>query len=378
MKPGQTISFVEKRRGDSEPPPDRLGLQRTLWLDFDGGGFTIRDRIAGTMERGWRLEMPGPALLGRVAVNGQDQFLTRLPGAAASGVEVRSGRVDIEADSRLAAPVSSLSAIGWDQDFHQASALLNLAPGSRLFHASGVDDVSATWISSWTLLDLFLALVIAMSVARPWGRRWGAFALLTLGLSWIEPGAPHWIWVAILAGEALKRGLPAGRLNRLVGVVHRLAMIGLVLIVLPFMARQIRAAIYPALGRPSAYFGEAFGPLAAARRAPAAAEPARNEEDKDLFEEGREDEAPVGGIASGKVAAKMAFSASSSLIPQTPPPRQALLTNLRVHDPAAVVQTGPGLPAWSWTTVSLRWNGPVERDQRLRLFLIPPALNFAL
>jgi len=86
----------------------------------------------------------------------------------------------------------------------------------------------------------------------------------------------------------------------------------------------------------------------------------------------------LGGIAGGKVTAKMAFSTPSSLIPQAPPPKQALLANLRVHDPTAVVQTGPGLPEWSWTTVALRWHGPVERGQRLRLFLIPPALNFVL
>src|SRR4029077_17689364 len=43
--------------------------------------------------------------------------------------------------------------------------------------------------------------------------------------------------------------------------------------------------------------------------------------------------------------------------------------------PKSVVQTGPGLPDWTWRTVELRWRGPVKSSQRLRLFLIPPAAN---
>ena len=38
MRPGDTMILVEKQRGDADPAPDRLSLQRTWWLDFDGGG----------------------------------------------------------------------------------------------------------------------------------------------------------------------------------------------------------------------------------------------------------------------------------------------------------------------------------------------------
>src|SRR5262249_46352288 len=46
---------------------------------------------------------------------------------------------------------------------------------------------------------------------------------------------------------------------------------------------------------------------------------------------------------------------------------------LEAIDPSAVVTTGPGLPRWRWNQVTLRWDGPVTRTQRLRLFLLPPA-----
>ena len=45
---------------------------------------------------------------------------------------------------------------------------------------------------------------------------------------------------------------------------------------------------------------------------------------------------------------------------------------LRDFDPKASVQTGPGIPAWSWRSVNLRWSGPVQKDQSLHLYLLSP------
>ena len=47
-------------------------------------------------------------------------------------------------------------------------------------------------------------------------------------------------------------------------------------------------------------------------------------------------------------------------------------------DPKGRITTGPGLPTWSWRSVDLRWRGPVERGQALRLVLAPPWLNLGL
>jgi hypothetical protein len=52
--------------------------------------------------------------------------------------------------------------------------------------------------------------------------------------------------------------------------------------------------------------------------------------------------------------------------------------NTEVYDPNAVVQTGPGLPRWSWSTIGLSWSGPVAQAQHLKLWLVPPSVNFAL
>ena len=45
------------------------------------------------------------------------------------------------------------------------------------------------------------------------------------------------------------------------------------------------------------------------------------------------------------------------------------------QDPKAVLQTGAGVPAWTWRSYSLTWSGPVGRDHTLRLFLLSPGMN---
>ncbi|HEY3254939.1 MAG TPA: hypothetical protein VGJ91_13355, partial [Polyangiaceae bacterium] len=62
MGPDDKMRLVEKRRGDVEPEPDRLSLSRTLWLDFDGAGYTANDTITGTLHRATRLEMQPPTV----------------------------------------------------------------------------------------------------------------------------------------------------------------------------------------------------------------------------------------------------------------------------------------------------------------------------
>jgi len=250
MTPGSRMQLTERRRGAADPAPDQLTLARTLWLDFDGSGYTVHDQIQGTLNRSWRLEAAAPMDLGRVAIDGQDQFLSRLDASARAGVEVRQGRVDIQADSRMEQVRSRMPAVGWAHDFQAASGQLNLPPGWRLLHASGVDDVQATWIASWSLLDIFLALVTAMIVLQLYGAVWGGIALAALMLTYPEPGAPSFAWLALLGATALIRVLPQGRAQRSMQLARIGAVAVLALVAIPFAANQARIALYPALEFP--------------------------------------------------------------------------------------------------------------------------------
>jgi hypothetical protein len=413
-----TLRLVEKRRGDAEPPPDHLTLERTLWLDFDGRGFTASDKLTGDLRRASRLEMLPPTVLGRVSIAGKDQFITHLEGdAARTGVEVRQGELRVSADSRVVADPSDVPAVGWNHDFHAVSATLHLPPGFRLLHATGVDEVPSTWIKHWTLLELFLVLVLSIAVWRLYGPAWGALALVTFVLAFPESGAPRWVFVFVLVVEALVRALdralkkaaaerevePPSRglaiSRKLAGGVRAAAVTLLVLVTVPFLVEHVRAGLFPALSVSSGA-GNLFddldgGPLSAVRKEEAAApalpvEAAR--EPPDPSAAGAQDALGSGGESAAEAKAT-AGGAPPAKDLRTPPAlaRGKLDTssatssaigyvqfNANVYDPTSMVQTGPGLPRWTFTRVPLRWSGPVERGQRLHLYLLSPAMNAAL
>ena len=357
---GDTLKIVTKRRGDPEPAPDQLSLARTLWLDFDGRGYTVRDAIQGSMRAGWRLEMNSPFQLGRVAVDGQDRFITQAEGSDKAGVELRRGAVRLVADSRLEGGAESLNAVGWDHDFRALETVLHLPPGWRLASAGGADRVSSTWLQQWTMLDLFLVLVIALAVARLWSWPWGAIALVMLVVIYHEPDAPRWVWLNVLAPVALLRAMPSGRLHKAVGWYRDVALLALVLMVLPFVISEVRNGLYPQLERP-------WQSLTQRTVAPFAQISGR-----------LSDQAAVDALKSDDRARAAEKQALLKLGSRASGYRYAPSSALDQYDPRAKVTTGPGLPRWAWTTVRLRWNGPVERGQMLHLTLIPPWINLVL
>jgi hypothetical protein len=356
--PGTKLAFTTKRRGNPDPAPDQLQLKRTLWLDFDGGGYTARDTINGTMRAGWRLEMAPPFALGRVAVNGKDQFITRADGSDKVGVELRKGRVKLIAESRIDQKSRSLDAVGWDHDMRSLNMTLYLPPGWRAFHVTGADRVSTTWLQRWSMLDLFLVLIIALAMGRLWGWPWGAVALATLALTYHEPDAPRWVWLNILGAVALLRVVPEGIFRKLIGLYRNGALLALIIIALPFVIGQVRIALYPQLERSWQYgspsritAGNFDGEMASAVRSAPSAKRSLRKRAKSL-ERKLDESAGAAGYS--------------------------LFSSLQRVDPAAQIQTGPGIPTWNRRAVRLHWNGPVKRDQAVGLTLLPPFLSGAL
>ena len=396
MSLNDKLRLVEKRRGDVEPEPDRLSLTRNLWLDFDGGGYTASDTIRGTLHRASRLEMQPPTVLGRVAIDGKDQFITHLdkdPNKA--GVEVRRGELNVSADSRIGGDARNIPAVGYDHDFHQVSATLHIPPGYRLFHASGADEVPGTWVRHWTLLELFLVLVLSLSFAKLFGPAWGALACLTFTLVFPETDAARWLWAAVLTFEALARVIPASKARAVCSVFRLGTLLILLLVSLPFIVQHVREGIYPALAEHDAaysggqddadHFGAKGGGVsqAAAPMAPEpspAAPPAEVEQALDAMQDKeveKSDSAQEGKAAGG--ALRRAAPASSRSLSSL---GSLADTNYRqfneAYDPNAMVQTGPGLPKWRWSTTSVNFSGPVERSQRLHLYFLSPPMNLAL
>jgi hypothetical protein len=383
MALGSTLRLNETRRGDQDPPPDQLTLSRVLWLDFDGSGYSASDTIRGTLSRDGRLSMASPTILGRAAVGGVDQFITRLAPAPNAGVEVRKGAIVLTADSRIPGGAADVPAVSWAHDFHQVSGTLHLPPGWRLVHASGVDDVPGTWVRQWSLLEIFLALIVAIAVGRLHGPRWGVVALVLLVLTLPEKDAPRWSWLFVLAMDGLLRVLPPGRIAKLFAGARVAALLIVALIALPFAVDHVREGLYPALTSVESGLGKADAdeegslmdtlggekaekaPAVAAPSSPAEAVPAApKKEAADV------PQAQASASASGRGGGLLS-------VPGAPYSRTRQ-SNAQVYDPNAVVQTGAGVPHWRWTTHDLRWSGPVAATQRLRLYLLSPAANLAL
>lgn len=357
LSAGQSLRLQVVRRGDPQPEPDALQLQRDLWLDFDGQGYTLRDRINGRMTSGWRLSANPELELGRATLDGESQFITKLAPDNRAGLEVRQGLVDLVAESRIQGPLADLPATGWDRDFQQVGALLHLPPGWRLLAATGMDAEHHSWLKQWTLYDLFLVFVIAAAVGRLWGWRWAIPALFSLALIWHEPGAPRHIWLYLQALIALLRVVPVGRFRTLIKVAHLLGLATLAAIVLPFLVEQARTGLYPQLARP--------GYL----------QPVRGDMELEMLSQSAMDEAPAPRESRNLEEFKGRIATLGSALP--PMPKSAAPKRWQA-DPEARIQTGPGLPAWQWQRIPLDWNGPVSQQQSIQLILANPRINLVL
>jgi len=361
VQPGSVMTFKVLRRGDPDPAPDRLNLKRDWWLDFDGKGFTIRDQIDGTLSRQWYLAMNPPVQLGRVSVDGTDQLITEQGPEKKAGIELRRGELHLLAESRYETAQGTLPAVGWDHDFQSLTGILNLPPGWRLLTAGGVDVVPGTWLQRWTLLDLFLVLVASLAAAKLWNLRLGALALVTLGLIYHEPGAPRQVWLHLLAAVALLRVLPDGRLRCWMNLYRWSALVVLLILAIPFMVQQVRGGIYPQLepiqSTPSPLLDAVMG-LRSSPPAPEMVAPTEVHEQK-----------AMPGTLSDEYVFRKGLKSDREALSQK---------SWLVQDPKAVIQTGPGLPRWSWRQIPLRWNGPVSKQHEVTLWLLSPATNLVL
>ncbi|WP_407278019.1 hypothetical protein U5817_15925 [Aromatoleum evansii] len=352
LQPGKSLRIAEVQRGDAGGAADRLQIRRTLWLDFDGGGFSVQDRISGTIGRSWRLDLPEQFALGRVSVNGVDLPVTR--SAAGRGVELREASIALEADSRIDSSVREIPASGWTVPLSGWAAELNLPPGWRLIHAAGADSVQGEWLMSWTLWDIFGVLLIAAVTFRVVGPLPALILLAGLVLTWHTWGAPKFMWLALVLFRAIAAAVPANA--KLRGWAARGALFSGVLIavmLVPFAVDQIRQAMYPALGMS---YSQATAGMSRAARAPASARPPAP---------------PVAQEAENYVERKLRDEAASLVAPLSR--EDTARTAASRPDPNLKVQTGPGIPSWRWTVIELASQGPIASGQNLSLTLLPPA-----
>ena len=375
IEAGDKLAVEERSRGLSPQDQNRLTLSRELWLDFDGGAYRSKDRVAGRMVRDWRLDVAAPYLIVRADENGQGLLVTKGAKAGTTGIEVRNIAVNVDASTRIEA-ASKLPVAGWQQTFDSIRTDLHLPPGYRLYAAIGADQASGAWIERWNLLDVFLVAVTTLLAAWLGGRAFGALALGYLLLAYHESDAPIVVVLVVVALALVVKLMPAaGAFGAVLRWARNLAALVLVLIALPFAAEQVRFALYPQLERWSV---DRYAPLnqmgfdsavqlemPMAPPPPAAPmmdvenAPVPQEEAKAVGDEMRQ--GGVGGKLSRAPAAKAPIGVAANA-------KQRYATN-------TLIQAGAGEPAWYWSDHQLTWAGPVLPTQEVRLVISPPWLT---
>jgi hypothetical protein len=359
IQAGERFAITERSRG-VVATDNELNLNRTMWLDFDGSGFVVKDQVYGRMRSDWRLDMAPPYSLLSATEGGENLLITKGPADGQTGVELRYSAVDLmslgRSDTRFSMPVA-----GWTSRFANVDAKLHLPPGHKLLAAPGADKAPGSWVSQWQLLDFFLVLIMTIAAWRLFGRTAGVIALLALTLSFHEFNAPAWLWLNLLIAIALMRVAPAGRLQQVVRGYQGLSVVLLVIVLVPFVAGQLRIAIYPQLE--SQYTVGTYGLADLERQDMPAAAPV----------EGRLSDLQMApaklqrrAAAQSEVASLEEVTVADSIRPEADRPKR-----YQRYAPNAIVQAGPGVPSWQWNSYQLSWRGPVDADQAMRLVVLP-------
>lgn len=389
MAPQQTLTLQVRSRGLGDDAHNRLKLQRQAWLDYSGAGWTFHDRIQGDMRKDWRLDVQPPYRLEHANDRSEDEPLLVTRGSdGATGVEWRTPNVELDAGLRSEPASWRMPVHGWQQTFDAVVVDLHLPYGYRLIAAPGADHAEGSWVSRWTLLDLFLAALIGLLAWRSLGVAGVAVTALYVGLSYHEADAPLLTVATVLGLVLLARALPAGRLASAIHRVKWAAWAMLLLLALPFVSAQLRLALHPQLEALAtrvdySYAPQAnYGPTVAATASEEF--PAPPEEPPVVFDDPSpvdvESPPPAAPQAMQKLMAPSQAQQGVSLDRvEVTGARFRRADTMERYSQNTVVQSGRGVPAWQGNgSYRLSWSGPVTAEQSVRLWLSPPWLTRSL
>lgn len=376
------LKIEERLRGMGQQKPAGLSIARELWLDENGRGLTFRDRLNGAQQQTWRLDAAPGQDLGSVRNAGRGQLITLNPKTKAPGVEIRSRNLALEATGRMAR-ASGFSATGWAVDADSLTATLHLPPGWRLFALFGADYVRGDWLTAWTLLDLFLVLIFTLAVYRLFGIPAAVIALVGFVLSYHEPDAPRVLWLCLLGAVALVKYAPDGWMQRLAKILRGFFVVLLLLALVPFVTQQVQQTIYPQLEELSS---RSYGLPILGGMAPRGVYQSAPVMDAAVGETSKEQSEPTDEETTANRAQRPmpAAPATTAPMPQQQMKKDAPASRSRLalaqsysandnlqYDAKARIQTGPGVPEWTWRTATFGWNGPVQTGQEVQPIYIP-------
>ncbi len=346
----RNLELIEQARGDQKPQANALYLNRKIWLDFDGDGATLEDKIAGKMHQDWRLEVAPNLKLGRVTEDGEPRIINQVAREGATpGFEIRFSDVDVNTLARVESN-DLIPANGWLTDFSRINHQLVLPPGWRVWHVGGPDQVRGTWVSKWNLWDIFLCLIIVGALYKVLGIVPAVTGFAACVLTYhLSDNVISYV-LPLVISLALLKVLPQGKFFRVVRAASAFILLACTFSLIAFSTKQLRSVVYLQL--------------------------------EDQYEWGGYRSQPIQNFAlpEQKAAARIAPSSADSEIAE-----EVIVMGLRSspskrsekkrYDVTEAAQMGPGMPDWNWKNVNYSWSGPVKENEQLALYTSGPVVT---
>lgn len=360
--PGDTLTIEELKRGVHRRPSNSLSLDRTLWLDLDGRGFTARDELNGQLKASSRLNVKTRGALGRATLKSQGQSLPLLitkdvhhdksVEAGEEGVEIRVEELNLKADFRYPDAQERIIALDWSEPMNKLTVKINLPPGWGLFSVQGgVSD--SDWLTSWAMVDIFLLALVAIGVFKLFGLAWSILALVCLIL-YHKDASLYLEWLSVLVTYfLLSMALKHRLFIKITGMAFFVMCLYFSVFVLTLCKTDIRRAIHPQI--PSeALFSHRTSSM-----------------DLSISEEEESDYSYIQRKSTPmyRQSKKGGYSKQKE---QSNYGEVDLSRQLQLLDQNAVVQTGSGIPSWQWESHYVNFEAPIEPGRELKLGLMSP------
>ena len=338
----QPVTLTEMQRGNPNPPPDTITVQRDLWVNFAGDGFIVKDVLSAQIQQSKRLS--AGYSLGRIEIDGQAELVNTVDGGE-PGIELQQGNYNIESVSAVPRGDDQL-ANGWLVDAQSLGATLHLPPGWRLLWAEGVDSAPDSWLQRWSLWNIFV-LVFAVVLAFRFLR--AMFAVLALsGLLLLLPTHEGLAvsWLIAIGAVAVARRFPEGRLVAIGRTVTWVWLVLTSLVTLDLAVTSAQQTVYPQLEEHNEYGFDTSPQTSVDMSVSDVPMPSGPSAEMDQRQNAIEEIVVTGGLS-----------------------RQSYRNK---YQEGVQIQTGPGLPQWHWNTSALYWSGPVAASQTMSLMLASP------
>ncbi|MCB9480787.1 MAG: hypothetical protein H6680_03035 [Desulfobacteraceae bacterium] len=253
LLPDEKIIFKETLKGVFLQQPE-LNLEREIWLDFNGKGSTLKDQVSGRVNQRTFIGISDNSEIipGKISINGKDQIITSKNNL--SGIPVNEDNILIEAVSRKDNS-STFFPVAWNLSFSDISGYINIPPAFDLFMVTGAKiKGNHTFLSKWTLLDIFVLCILFISAFKIWNIKWGIIFFICAGAVYHKFYLPPYIWIflvicsGILNSKQLKKFFFQKSFFRFsFNFIYFSCLLTVFCAAIIFSAQNIKYFVYPSL-----------------------------------------------------------------------------------------------------------------------------------